>query len=250
MGTDSASIDKSTVLRQWYWPLRTAFWIALIGSCVALFGVLAQAAWALHKAPDDPLAYQQQVLLNETRILAELPRRWVDPPAIAQSIYGAMRATVEAIVVVTLRTFMNVPGMTRQFEASHFVREHEDAGGAYAEHVMQTAGWKLHLALMSGFGFAIRTAMYAAIAPVLLVCALLGVSDGVVGRMKRKADAGRESASLYHRGKLGATFVLITGYLLLLGLPNAPSNPLWLVAIAVCIGLLLRLQVTYYKKYL
>ena len=104
--------------------------------------------------------------------------------------------------------------------------------------------------MLGSYAFAVRSAAYLAMAPALLLACGLGLADGLVLRARRKANAGRESSSLYHRAKLGFTLVLITGYLAFLVWPDMPHPATPLVGTAIAGSLLLRLQAAYYKKYL
>ena len=78
----------------------------------------------------------------------------------------------------------------------------------------------------------------------------VGGVDGFVQRAKRKACAGRESASIYHRAKLGFSFLAILGYLVCVGMPSLAQPARVLLPLAGILTLLLRLQCACYKKYL
>jgi hypothetical protein len=80
--------------------------------------------------------------------------------------------------------------------------------------------------------------------------AAVALVDGLVARAKRKACAGRESASLYHRAKLGVSFVAILGYVACVGAPSMVDPARLLVPLALLVTAALRLQAAYYKKYL
>ena len=78
---------------------------------------------------------------------------------------------------------------------------------------------------------------------------LLALIDGLNARAIRKANAGRESASLYHRAKYLRTGILWSSIFLYLVLPIA-INPQWLLVPVVCIALSVFMQAKYLKKYL
>lgn len=248
MATDSSTIDKSVLLRQWFWPLRKAFWTAVIGLMVWLLGSGAQALWASHRA-EDPVAYQLQHLEVELQALGDLSPVWVQPAAVARWIGDTLHTVALSTATVVARALMNIPGPTRELAASDYIRLHPDPGGAFAAQVIQThSDWKL--AVLATYGFAVRTAMYVAMLPLLVLAVLVGLSDGWVARAVRKANAGRESASVYHRAKLGVTFTVISGYLLCLSLPDLSHPGQALLFICLVVGVLARLQVKFYKKYL
>lgn len=99
--------------------------------------------------------------------------------------------------------------------------------------------------------FGVRLAILLLMLPlfaVLLACASI---DGMVQRYIRKACAGHESASLYHRAKFfGIRFIPPFCAVLFLASPVA-YEPAWLfVPVMLTSALLVRVQATYYKKYL
>lgn len=250
MATDMATIERSVLLRQWFWPLRLAFWIAAIGITVWVLGMLSQAAWATHRNPGDPVGYQAAHLEQELSALAALTPVLVEPAAIARFIGDTIHHTALATATLVSRTLMNIPGRARDFAASDFIRNSPDPGGTYAQELVRGAGADWNLLVLGTYGFAVRTGMYVAMLPALALSCLLGAVDGLVARAARKANAGRESSSIYHRAKLGVTFVLITGYLVCLALPDVVRPDLILLPLALTAALLLRLQASYYKKYL
>ncbi len=250
MPTKDSSIERSVVLRQWTWPLRLAFWTLLVAAGVWAFGTLSQAGWATHRSPDDPVAYQLQHLEVESAQMASLSPALFQPAAFAKWIGDTLYQSSLGVVKIFARTVLNVPGGSRFLFTNEKIRNSSDVGGEYADALMHESSPNWLLLVYSTYTFAMRTAMYAAMLPVLVLALALGCTDGLVARAIRKAGAGRESASIYHRAKLGTTFVLITGYLAFLALPEIPSPATVLVAIAVATGLLVRFQTTYYKKYL
>jgi integrating conjugative element membrane protein (TIGR03747 family) len=83
---------------------------------------------------------------------------------------------------------------------------------------------------------------------VLMVC--FGV-DGLVQRYIRRACGGHESASIYHRAKLyGVKLMPPFAAVIFLCSPVA-FDPAWLlIPVTLFSAVLLRVQATYYKKYL
>ena len=250
MPTKDTSIERSVLLRQWTWPLRLAFWTLLVAAGVWAFGALSQAGWAKHRNPDDPVTYQFEHLEAEGAQMATLSPALFQPATVAKWIGDTLYQSSLGVVKVFARTMMNVPGGSRLLFTNEKIRNSSDVGGEYADALMHESGPTWLLLVYSTYAFAMRTAMYAAMLPVLALGLALGCVDGMVARAIRKAGAGRESASIYHRAKLGASFVLITGYLVFLCLPEIPSPATVLVAIAIATALLVRLQTTFYKKYL
>jgi integrating conjugative element membrane protein (TIGR03747 family) len=97
---------------------------------------------------------------------------------------------------------------------------------------------------------AVRLAMLALIAPLLALIYVVAAADGLTQRAIRRASGGRESASLYHRAKHLQFAGLGIGALTMLISPAAFN---WLrvgIPLAAFVGILARVQWTYYKKHL
>lgn len=91
-----------------------------------------------------------------------------------------------------------------------------------------------------------NAAIYLFYAVFLSIIALI---DGLNARKIRQANAGRESASLYHRAKFLRTSVLWSSIFLYLVIPVAIS-PQWLLIPVIGIALSVFMQAKYLKKYL
>lgn len=250
MATDQSTIGRSVLLRQFLWPFITGFWVVFVGVCIWGGGVLTQLAWAERRAPDDPLAYQTQQLQSELDALAALTPVILQPSELAQAIGDAVYNTAVWAATGTLRTLMNIPGLWRENAANDFIRHHPDPGGTYAQKMFQDTGHSWQRLVVANYTLATRTAMFLAMLPLLALTTAIGLTDGLMARARRRANAGRESASLYHRAKLGSTGLLITSYLAFLAVPSL-TQPVWvLVPVAVGVGGLVRVQGGYFKKYL
>ncbi|TDM05090.1 MAG: hypothetical protein C4K60_20045 [Ideonella sp. MAG2] len=250
MATDQSTIGRSVLLRQFLWPFILAFWVLFVGVCLWGSGVLAQMAWAEQRAPANPLAYQTQQLQRELDALATLTPVVLQPSALAQAIGDAVHNTAVWAATGVLRTLMNIPGLWRDNAANDFIRHHPDPGGAYAQQMFADSGHSWQRLVVANYTQATRTAMFMAMLPLLALTTAIGLIDGLMARARRRANAGRESASLYHRAKLGSTGLLITGYLGCLAVPSL-TQPVWvLVPLAVGVGGLVRVQGGYFKKYL
>jgi integrating conjugative element membrane protein (TIGR03747 family) len=98
--------------------------------------------------------------------------------------------------------------------------------------------------------FGVRLAILIGAAPLFLLVWVLGLVDGLTQRSIRRACAGRESSSMYHRAKFFQFAGLATGAMLYLMWPVS-IRPEWIVLpLALLIGVLSRVQWTYLKKYL
>jgi integrating conjugative element membrane protein (TIGR03747 family) len=98
--------------------------------------------------------------------------------------------------------------------------------------------------------FGIKLAIMALAAPLFVILMAVAVIDGGVQRFIRKACGGMESAAIYHRAKLYGVLMLPPfAATLFLCVPVA-FDPAWIyVPTAVLSAILLRFQMTYYKKY-
>jgi hypothetical protein len=98
--------------------------------------------------------------------------------------------------------------------------------------------------------FGLRLAMLLGMLPLVLLCHLVAQADGHAERVIRRACAGRESATRYHRAKYlqyGALGLLL---IVTLCLPVHVDPLRSMLAFALVTALLARMQWAYYKKYL
>lgn len=248
--SSNANIEHGVIVRQWKWPLRLAFWWVMIGLCVWCGTLALHWYWARTKAPDAPAVYAQEVLRVELEQLGRLEPGLFDPTAVAGRIHDAIHGTTVDAALVLSRALMNWPGFMRRNAASAEIKNAPDPGGDFVARQIKEAGdgWNLFVA-NTGL-FAVRTATYLCAVPLLGLGACLGLVDGLVARAKRKACAGHESASIYHRAKLGISFLAILGYVAYLMVPSIGEPVKHLAGISIAMGIMIRLQATYYKKYL
>jgi len=85
--------------------------------------------------------------------------------------------------------------------------------------------------------------------PLLIQLYAVGVTDGLSQRAIRQAQAGRESASLYHRAKYAQVVVLAMGVGGVLVWPAPVSWGLCSLSTAVAVGVLAAGQWAFYKKH-
>jgi integrating conjugative element membrane protein (TIGR03747 family) len=246
----NSTMDHGILVRQWTWPLRVCLWCLVITVGVWGFTVAAQWGWARRGAPETPVEHATAVLNVDLAALAQLHPQVFDPVRLARWIGDALHDTVVDAALLGARTVMNVPASSRKFFNNPRIRNSDDPGGDYVREQIAEAGDQWRMVVVGTRVFATRTAMVASALPLTLLAMAVGAIDGLVARAKRKACAGRESASLYHRAKLGQSFVAIMGYLLCLGLPSLAKPVAILLPLAIGLALLLRLQCACYKKYL
>jgi integrating conjugative element membrane protein (TIGR03747 family) len=245
-----ASIEHGVIVRQWKWPLRIAFWWLVIGGGVWLGVLCVHWYWARDRSPEAPVEYAHSVLQGELERLSGLEPVLFDPLRLANRVSLAIHDTTVDVALILSRALMNWPTSMREKAASDSIRKDADPGGDFVRRQLEEAGTGWHLAVANTGLFAVRTATYLCALPLIALGVLLGVTDGLVARAKRKACAGHESASIYHRAKLGVSFVAILGYVVYLALPEVRQPALLLVPLAAVVALLVRAQCAYYKKYL
>lgn len=247
MASSNSPLQPTDLASQFLWPLRAAFWAIVVGICLWLFCMSAQIFWAYRYAPDRPIAYADQVLEADLQSTALMTPQFFQPTALAWALGNEIKAFTFDFVGDSLAKLASFPTLVNQRNraASSAVVPAYVRRPLLPEH-----GDKVVLALTTSYIFAARTAMFIAVGPFMVLLYLMAACDGLSARAIRRACAGRESSSLYHRGKLGQAFVVSTAYACFLGLPVA-VNPLWVVLpTAVACSLLARLQVAFYKKYL
>ncbi len=109
---------------------------------------------------------------------------------------------------------------------------------------------EIRLAMLRAQIFGVRLAILMGAAPLFLLIWALGLVDGLTQRTIRRACAGRESSSMYHRAKFFQFAGLAMGAMVYLMWPVS-IRPEWIVIpLALLTGLLSRVQWTYLKKYL
>jgi integrating conjugative element membrane protein (TIGR03747 family) len=99
--------------------------------------------------------------------------------------------------------------------------------------------------------FGVRLAITVLALPLFLALQFAAGVDGLVQRQIRKDCGGNESSALYHRAKLyGISYLPPFAATLFLASPVAFDPALVLLPAAIGSAVLLRVQATYYKKYL
>lgn len=257
MPTDRDHIEHGMLVRQWKWPLRVVFWWVMIGSCVWLYAIAAHWLWAWRAAPRAPLAHSRAVLEAELVALAQLRPRVFEPMQVAGWLASTLQDSVLDVCVGAARALMNWPERYRDARARQTGMADAnlptggglDAGAQFVADQLAAGSEALGLLAASTQIFGVRTALYLASLPLMALLASVAFADGFVARARRKASAGRESASLYHRAKLAVSFVTILGYAACVGAPSMTQPSRLLLPIVLLVTLALRLQVAYYKKY-
>jgi hypothetical protein len=107
----------------------------------------------------------------------------------------------------------------------------------------------IEVAMLSTQLLGLRPGILVRFLPLLALLYAVGVAEGLSQRAIRRAQAARESASLYHRAKYAQVVVLALGGAVVLVWPAPVAWGLCAGVVAVVVGLLAAGQWAYYKKH-
>jgi hypothetical protein len=96
----------------------------------------------------------------------------------------------------------------------------------------------------------LRAGILVRFLPLVALLYAVGSADGLSQRAIRRAQAARESASLYHRAKFAQVVVLALGGSAVLVWPAPVAWGLCASVAAVLVGVLAAVQWTFYKKHI
>lgn len=230
----------------------------MIGSCVWVYAIAAHWWWAWRAAPQATLSHSRAVLEADLAALAPIRARIFEPMRVAGWLASTLQGGVLDVCVGAARALMNWPAHCRDARirqagagsAASSTAGEFDAGAQFVADQLAAGSEALGMLSTGTQIFAVRTALYLASLPLLALLAGVALADGLVARARRKACAGRESASLYNRAKLAVSFVAILGYVACVGAPSMVQRSRLLLPLVLLVALAIRLQVAYYKKYL
>lgn len=115
--------------------------------------------------------------------------------------------------------------------------------------LLARAAPSFHVVIAATQVFGLRLATLLGMLPLAVLAYVVAHVDGNAQRAIRRACAGRESATLYHRMKY-LQFALFGALLIsTLCLPVHVDPLISMIAFAIATALLTRTQITYYKKY-
>ena len=226
------------------WPLRLVFyaWLTLALMALAAMGMevlLAKQVWgeAVAQAQVSETLRQDIALTHSLRPTAPLTGL---ARTCAKAVYGFF--------------FQLIP-IERWMTNAALLPAHPDVtyqGGDLVarNHLVYPLQDEIYLAMIRAQIFGVRLAILIGAAPLFLLVWTLGLVDGLTQRHIRRACAGRESSSMYHRAKFFQLAGLALGAMVYLMWPVS-IRPEWIVLpLALLTGLLSRVQWTYLKKYL
>jgi hypothetical protein len=236
VATKKQSIADSFLLSRFTWPFVSLFIGAIIFVGLGLFSVSAQL-WASHYywpnnwgSTDVPRKIFEQSANYAGAFGLEDARQWI-----AQHTYWFfVEATGIDTILQRAARGLEFGGDAKLTRDSLIVKYADEM--AVAVTAIQTYGQRLGILLQASFAICLAWS--------------IGFADGLVSRAMRIERLATESGNLYHRAKY-FQFTLIAGMTMyLLCWPSEVHFGPWIAVTSVAVGLLARLQWTYYKKYL
>lgn len=236
--------DEGLAHNVFLWPLKSVFyaWLTLALMAVAAMGmevVLAKEVWG----EAEGLTQARQTLSRDLALTQDLRP---DAP-----LTGLARTCARAVygfffqLIPIERWMTNAALLPGQPDVTYY------GGDIIArKNFVYPLQNELYLAMLRAQIFGIRMAILMGMAPLFLLVWSLGLVDGLTQRHIRRACAGRESSSMYHRAKFFQFAGLATGAMVYLMWPVSIRPELVVLPLAVVIWQLSRIQWTYLKKYL
>jgi integrating conjugative element membrane protein (TIGR03747 family) len=239
-------IFDGAIFQAFIWPFRTILRVVMISALLLLWTIITQSWFANTHHASEPLQQLIDVMKSDMDYAAGLTPLAFSPTKIAWGIGEGIQDYGFGVVLSSARTFMNIPSVFK--EKSH---ADADLGKTYVDTtLMRDHGDKIKLWVTASYIFGARIAMFLSILPLLALLYMFGVIDGISRRAIRRSNAERESASIYHRAKLGQIWLGAVSLTAYLALPISVNPAMLLPPLAVTLAYLVRTQIATYKKYL
>lgn len=259
MASEGTGFMPGPVTGAFLWPLRVAVLSVLVVAGVWLAAVAWQTWYAQRDAdPDTASAILADVLEQDIQYAGERPGCFFNPLSLGYAIGSNINDLVFGAIFGVARTVMNLPANWQRMQrrgrpgnAGPDDGRQQDVGGAFAQQQLsgEYGGWTRAVSAANMI-FCVRTAELLSIAPLALLLYVVAVTDGYAARAERRACAGRESAGLYHRAKLGQIWGPAAVWMAYLALPVS-VHPAWFtLGATLCAAALARVQAKWTKKYL
>lgn len=228
-----SSRSEPTVTENTFAPFKLAWRLCLAVMLMWFVHMVTQAAWVRVQAldPGDHIQSQLDYYIPQS-----------DPTGIAASLSLSSIDLIGKLGLLRL-----IPPQPKKAQADSDMRL---APG------IQRGLWavfrpEIIAAIYSTVLFAAKLGVILSLIPLLLLWLAAFAVDGLVQRYIRRVSAGRESATVYHRAKLYGTKMLPPlAAVLFLCSPVAFHPGLVFLPAALLSAVLVRVQATYYKKYL
>ena len=234
MAGDSATFDRG-MRKAAFAPLRSLVFLGVTITVLVLGRMVVDLVWT----GSDPanVATLNQALLSEVASSKRLPSILGTTPE--RAVRWAGKAYEWLYVVTGVDRVLVTPPQELSMPEAALQRGMRTA--------LAQPRWQ---AVMAGTQtIAARAALLPAAIPTLALCYTLAILDGLIARSVRRAAGGRESATRYHRAKyLHATLASVLAMIYFWWPARIDIGCIALI-LAAAGGLLLRVQVKFYKKY-
>ena len=218
-------------------PLKVAFMLALILVMIMLMAWIVDWIWVFRVWPDGVDRLRFILAVDLARALALAHWQGLSPDVVTGSanvLYGAvfkMTGVHDMGMRFADGTALSIPDTIAR---NTYVGNRE----------------AIEVAMIGTQLLGVRLATILLVAPLFLLLYVVAAADGLTQRAIRRACGGRESASIYHRGKHLQLVLIAMGGAACLLLPVSidPRFVWWPAAFAAAI--LTRMQWTFYKKHL
>jgi integrating conjugative element membrane protein (TIGR03747 family) len=239
VATSNADMGTSNLGHAFLWPFKWALSVTLIFFCLGFF-IIALNVTAMHFwwDTDAPVEYAQAIFeksaLATTDGGIESFNAWVCSRTALFAYWLFFKVTYihQAVERFADATPVNA---VDTFYRNYIIVPHQN---------------EIYVAMSAIQTFGVRIGLLVTALPLLVLAYIAGWTDGLVERYIRRAGAGRESSSLYHRAK----YLQLTGGVLgAVAFLCAPwhVNLVWmLLPAALFTAWVTRVQWKYYKKYL
>jgi len=239
-------IFDGAVFQAFLWPFRTILRVVMICALLLLWTIITQSWFANTRHASEPLEHLTSVMKSDMDYAADLTPLAFSPTKMAWGIGEGIQDYGFGVVLSSARTLMNIPSV---FEKKS--RAQADLGKTYVDtKLLPEHGDKIKQWVTASYIFGARIAIFLSMLPLLALLYCVSVIDGLSRRAIRRANAERESASIYHRAKLGQIWLLAVGFTAYLGMPLSVSPAIVLTPMAITLGYLIRTQMATYKKYM
>ncbi|WP_052163020.1 DUF4400 domain-containing protein [Aquabacterium sp. NJ1] len=246
MATKAQGVFDGTIIQAFLWPFRTLLRTTIIVTVLLLWTIVTQCWFAYRHSSHDPVSHLKAVMGSDLDYAADLTPIAFSPVNLASGIGGVIQEYGVDTIVASARALMNTPTIL-----GHKGGADRDLGKQYVDkRLMPEHGDKFKQWILASYIFGARIAIFLSMFPLLALLYVVSVVDGLSRRAIRRANAERESASIYHRAKMSQVWLLAVGLTAYLAIPYSLSPAFVLAPLAVILAYLARMQIASYKKYL
>ena len=246
MASSSNGIFDGAIFQSFIWPFKTAIIAICIAAIALLWTIVVQSWFANSRYPDAPLDRLVAIMEADMEAAAEMTPLFFSPTEAAWGLGTLIRENGFGFVLDSARMVMNTPKL-----GAKPTEGESDLGKTYIDtKLLPEHGDKIKQWIVAAYIFSARISVYMAVLPLLVLLYAVSVVDGLARRAVRRANAERESASIYHRAKLGQIWLIAVSFIGFLTVPTAIHPAMLLIPLAVLLAYLVRTQMATYKKYM